>query len=44
MLLLYVCVDSRNRIVTTPAFMFNGKFHEIQDGVSAMIKEMMKIV
>jgi hypothetical protein len=30
--------------VTTPAFMYNGKFHEIQDGVNNMIKEMMKLV
>merc|ERR1719277_1218338 len=25
-------VDAENKIVTTPAYMFNGKFHEIQDG------------
>ena len=36
-------VDETNKIVTTPAFMFNGKFHEIQDGVSKMIAELMKI-
>jgi hypothetical protein len=36
-------VDAKNRIVTTPAFMFNGKFHQIQDGVSSMIKEMFKL-
>jgi len=39
-----VCVDSDNKIVTTPAFMFNGKFHEIQDGVSQMISELMKLL
>ena len=39
-----VCVDLENKIVTTPAFMFNGKFHQIQDGVSAMINELLKIV
>ena len=39
-----VCVDEENKIVTTPAFMYNGKFHEIQDGVSLMITELMKLV
>jgi len=39
-----VCVDAENKIVTTPAFMYNGKFHEIQDGVSAMINELMKLL
>ena len=35
-----VTVDTENKIVTTPAYMFNGKFHEIQDGVTAMITEL----
>ena len=39
-----VCVDAENKIVTTPAFMYNGKFHEIQDGVSSMIKEVIKLI
>ena len=39
-----VCVDAENKIVTTPAFMYNGKFHEIQDGVSAMINELTKLL
>ena len=39
-----VCVDAENKIVTTPAFMYNGQFHEIQDGVSAMITELLKLV
>jgi len=39
-----VCVDAQNKIVTTPAFMYNGKFHEIQDGVGAMVDELMKMV
>lgn len=39
-----VCVDLENKIVTTPAFMYSGKFHEIQDGVSAMISELMKLL
>ena len=39
-----VTVDTENKIVTTPAYMFNGKFHEIQDGVTAMINELMKLL
>jgi len=39
-----VCVDAENKIVTTPAFMFNGKFHQIQDGVSSMINELLVLV
>jgi enhancing lycopene biosynthesis protein 2 len=39
-----VCVDTMNKIVTTPAFMYNGKFHEIQDGVGNMIKELLKML
>lgn len=38
-----VLVDEANKIVTTPAYMYNGKFHEIQDGVSNMITELMKL-
>ncbi len=25
-----VCVDEKNRLVSTPAFMYDGKFHQIQ--------------
>ena len=39
-----VCVDVVNKIVTTPAFMYNGQFHQIQDGVSAMVKELLEMV
>ena len=39
-----VTVDTENKIVTTPAYMYNGKFHEIQDGVTAMINELMKLL
>jgi len=39
-----VCVDAENKIVTTPAYMYNGQFHEIQDGVGAMVGELLKIV
>jgi len=36
-------VDESNKIVTTPAYMYNGKFHEIQDGVAKMITELVKM-
>ena len=39
-----VCVDTENKIVTTPAFMYNGEFHEIQDGVILMITELIKLL
>lgn len=39
-----VCVDTENKIITSPAFMFNGKFHQIQDGVSNMITELMNML
>jgi hypothetical protein len=37
-----VCVDPVNRLVSTPAFMYNtAHFHQIQDGVSDMIGALM---
>jgi len=39
-----VCVDSKNKIVTSPAFMYNGKFHEIQNGVGKMVDELVKLM
>jgi len=39
-----VCVDSKNKIVTSPAFMYNGKFHEIQNGVGKMVDELVKLL
>ncbi len=39
-----VCVDKDNKLVTTPAFMYEGQFHEIFDGVNQMIEEMLKLI
>jgi len=36
-----VVVDPDLKVITTPAFMYNGKFHEIQDGVKNMVDAMM---
>ena len=32
-----VCTDETNKIVTTPAFMYDGGFHEIHDGIKKMV-------
>jgi len=39
-----VCVDEENKVVTSPAFMYNGKFHEIQDGVSNMVNAVLNML
>ncbi|XP_076057782.1 glutamine amidotransferase-like class 1 domain-containing protein 3, mitochondrial [Oratosquilla oratoria] len=39
-----VNVDEANKIVTTPAFMFEGKFHEIHDGVSKMVNAVIGLI
>jgi enhancing lycopene biosynthesis protein 2 len=39
-----VCVDSKNKIITTPAFMYNGQFHQIHDGVAKMIEALIKMI
>lgn len=39
-----VCVDSSNRVVTTPAFMYEGHFHEVHDGIGKMVNAMLKML
>ena len=39
-----VHVDEEHKLVTSPAFMYNGKFHEIQDGVTKMINTLLKML
>jgi len=40
-----VCVDNDNKLVSTPAYMSGtAKFHEVQDGVSGMVQELLKMV
>ena len=36
-----VCVDEANKIVTTPAFMYEGAFHEIHDGINKMVNTLL---
>lgn len=38
-----VHVDSKNKLVTTSAFMCNTAIHEIFDGVGVMVKEVLKL-
>lgn len=39
-----VTVDEDNKVVTTPAFMYNGKFHEIHDGVAKAISTLLGLI
>ncbi|XP_023349725.1 ES1 protein homolog, mitochondrial isoform X1 [Eurytemora carolleeae] len=39
-----VVTDEKNKVVSTPAFMFNGQFHQIQDGVTKMIDSLVKLL
>ncbi|KAF6199656.1 hypothetical protein GE061_005954 [Apolygus lucorum] len=36
-----ISIDRENNIYSTPAYMYNGKFHEVDDGIGNMIKYMM---
>ena len=37
-------VDEKMKLVSSPAFMYNGKFHEIQDGINNMIKKLLSML
>jgi len=39
-----VCVDEDNKLVTTPAYMFDGDFHEIHDGVAKMVEAALAMI
>jgi enhancing lycopene biosynthesis protein 2 len=39
-----VIIDSDHKIVTSPAFIYNGKFYEIQDSVSNMVNAVLKLM
>lgn len=39
-----VAVDEANRVVTTPAFMYEGKFHEIHDGVAKAVSALLSLI
>ncbi|XP_045118306.1 glutamine amidotransferase-like class 1 domain-containing protein 3A, mitochondrial [Portunus trituberculatus] len=39
-----VVVDEANKVVTTPAYMYNGKFHEIHDGVAKAVSALLGLI
>nr|CAD7586347.1 unnamed protein product [Timema genevievae] len=39
-----VSVCKKNLVVTTPAFMYDGKFFEIFDGIGLMVKEVLNLI
>lgn len=39
-----ITVDEANQVVTTPAFMYEGKFHEIHDGVAKMVNAVLSMI
>ncbi|MCL4126748.1 UNVERIFIED_CONTAM: hypothetical protein GTU68_003433 [Idotea baltica] len=39
-----IVIDEKNKVVTTPAFMYEGKFHEIHDGVAKMVNAVVKLI
>ena len=39
-----VCEDADNKIVTTPAFMFDGKAHEVHDGIALMVNHVIGLI
>lgn len=39
-----MAVDEDNKVVTTPAFMYEGKFHEIHDGVAKAITALLGLI
>lgn len=36
-------VDTKNKVVTTPAFMCETELHNIFDGIGAMVKNVLKL-
>ena len=38
LLILQVCIDETNKIVTSPAFMYDAQFHQVHDGVAKMVE------
>ena len=39
-----VCIDADKKIVTSPAYMYDGKPHEIQDSVDNMVKATLALI
>ena len=39
-----ICVDEEYKLVTTPAYMYDGQFHEIHDGVAKMVESTLALI
>jgi|TergutCu122P5_1016488.scaffolds.fasta_scaffold740003_2 enhancing lycopene biosynthesis protein 2 len=39
-----IAFDDKNLIVTTPAFMYEGQFFEIYNGIGNMIKKVVQLI
>ena len=40
-----LCVDEANKLVSTPAYMCGtAMYHEVQDGVTGMVNQLLKMV
>jgi len=39
-----ICVDEEYKLVTTPAYMYDGQFHEIFDGVAKMVEQTLALI
>ena len=40
---VHVVVDAANKVVTSPAYMYDGQPHEIFDSVGKMVDEVVKL-
>eukprot|EP00092_Neocalanus_flemingeri_P001441 GFUD01001539.1.p1 GENE.GFUD01001539.1~~GFUD01001539.1.p1 ORF type:complete len:231 (+),score=68.53 GFUD01001539.1:245-937(+) len=39
-----VCEDTDNKIVTTPAYLYDGKVHQVHDGVTKMVEHVIGLI
>jgi enhancing lycopene biosynthesis protein 2 len=39
-----IAFDYKNLIVTIPAFMYEGQFHDIYNGIGNMIKKVVELI
>ena len=39
-----VCIDEKNKIITSPAFMYNGKFHPLKFAAGALVIFYIKVL
>lgn len=38
-----ICIDEKNKLVTAPAYMYEGKSHEIFDNIEKLIEQLLKM-